>query len=138
MSASNTTENDLLKYIFQSTAPAWASNTDFYLRLHSSDPGESGTAVSNEISYTGYDGVALDRTSGGSDFDVSGSNASNNALIQFPLCTGGSATATHWSICTTQNGAGQIIQSGALAASLAISNGIQPQFNVGQLVSSVD
>lgn len=35
MSASNTTENDLALYIFDSTAPSWDSNTDFYVRLHS-------------------------------------------------------------------------------------------------------
>lgn len=130
MSASNTTENDLALYVFDSTAPAWASNTDFYVRLHSSDPGESGTATTNEISYTSYDGVAVSRSTG---FTVSGNTASNAALVQFPTCTGSTATATHFSICTTQNGAGQIIVSGALTSSLAISNGIQPQFNTGEL-----
>lgn len=130
MSASNTTENDLATYVFDTTAPGWAGNANFFIRLHSSDPGEAGTAVTNEISYTGYDGVSISRTTG---FTISGNNASNTALAQFPLCSGGSATATHFSICTTQNGAGQIIVSGALSASLAISNGIQPQFNAGEL-----
>lgn len=130
MSASNTTENDLALYIFDSTAPSWDANANFFVRLHSSDPGEAGTAVTNEISYTGYDGVTVSRTTG---FSVSGNTASNAALVQFPLCTGGTATATHFSICTTQNGAGQIIVSGALTSSLSISNGIQPQFNSGEL-----
>lgn len=130
MSASNTTENDLALYVFDSTAPSWASNTDFYVRLHSADPGEGGTATTNEISYTSYDGVTVSRTTG---FTVSGNTASNAALVQFPTCTGGTATATHFSICTTQNGAGQIIVSGALTSSLSISNGIQPQFNIGEL-----
>lgn len=135
MSASNTTENDLALYIFDSTAPSWAGNANFYVRLHSADPGEAGTAVTNEISYTSYDGVAISRTTG---FTISGSNASNAALVQFPTCTGSSATATHFSVCTTQNGAGQIIASGALSASLAISSGIQPQFNVGELDINFD
>ncbi len=130
MSASNTTENDLALYVFDSTAPSWASNTDFYVRLHSSDPGEAGTATTNEISYTSYDGVTVSRSTG---FSVSGNTASNAALVQFPTCTGSTATATHFSICTTQNGAGQIIVSGALTSSLSISNGIQPQFNTGEL-----
>lgn len=130
MSASNTTENDLALYVFDSTAPSWATNTDFYVRLHSSDPGEAGTAITNEIAYTSYDGVAVSRTTG---FSVSGNTASNAALVQFPTCTGSTATATHFSICTTQNGAGQIIVSGALTSSLSISNGIQPQFNTGEL-----
>jgi parallel beta-helix repeat protein len=135
MSASNTTENDLALYIFDSTAPSWASNANFFVRLHSSDPGEAGTAVTNEISYTGYDGVSVSRTTG---FTVSGNTASNAALLQFPLCSGGSATATHFSICTTQNGAGQIIVKGALSASLSISSGIQPQFNTGELDVVID
>lgn len=135
MSASNSTENDIAAYVFDSTAPAWAANGSFYVRLHSSDPGEAGTATTNEISYTGYDGVAISRTTG---FTVSGNEASNTALVQFPLCSGGSATATYFSICTTQNGAGQIIVSGALSASLAISSGIQPQFNAGELDVVVD
>lgn len=135
MSASNTTENDLCLYIFDSTAPGWASNSDFYIRLHSADPTDAGTAISSEISYTGYDGVAVSRTTG---FSISGNTASNAALIQFPLCSGGSATATHFSVSTTQNGAGQIIVSGALTSSLSISNGIQPQFNTGELDVVID
>ena len=135
MSASNTTENDLVTYIFDTTAPSWAGNASFYVRLHSSDPGEAGSATTNEISYTGYDGVTISRTTG---FTITGNEASNAALLQFPLCTGGSATASHFSICTTQNGAGQIIVSGALSASLSISNGIQPQFNAGELDVVID
>lgn len=130
MSASNATETELLNYIFDSAAPAWDANANFYVRLHSSDPGEAGTAVTNEVAYTSYDGVAISRTTG---FTISGNTASNAGLVQFPTCTGSSATATHFSICTTQNGAGQIIVSGALSASLAISSGIQPQFNIGEL-----
>jgi len=135
MSASNTTENDLALYIFDSQAPSWASASDFYVRLHTADPGEGGSATTNEVSYTSYDGVAVSRTTG---FSVSGNTASNAALIQFPTCTGGTATATHFSICTTQNGAGQIIVSGALTSSLSISNGIQPQFNTGELDVIID
>lgn len=135
MSASNDTENALAAYIFDDTNPPWHGAANFYIRLHSSDPGEAGTAVTNEISYTGYDGVTVSRTTG---FTVSGNEATNAALAQFPLCTGGSATATHFSVCTTQNGAGTIIVSGALTSSLSISNGIQPQFNAGELDITID
>jgi hypothetical protein len=135
MSASNATENDLALYMFDSTAPGWASNPNFFIRLHSSDPGEAGTAVTNEIAYTDYDGVSISRTTG---FNVSGNTASNAALLQFPLCGGGSATATHFSICTTQNGAGQIIVSGALSSPLSISNGIRPQFSADELTVVFD
>lgn len=135
MSASNATETEIITYIFDTTAPAWAGNANFFVRLHSSDPGEAGTATTNEISYTGYDGVSISRTTG---FTISGNTASNAGLVQFPVCSGGSATATHFSVCTTQNGAGQIIVSGALSASLSISSGIQPQFNTGELDIVID
>jgi hypothetical protein len=135
MSLSNATETELASYIFDSASPAWDGNANFYVRLHSSDPGEAGTATTNEISYTSYDGVAVSRTTG---FSVTGNTAENAGLVQFPTCTGSSATATHFSICTTQNGAGQIIVSGALTSSLAISSGIQPQFNAGALTVTFD
>lgn len=130
MSASNTTETALLNYIFDSAAPSWAGNADFYIALHTADPGEAGSATTNEIAYTSYARVAISRTTG---FTVSGNTASNAALAQFPTCTGSSGTATHFSIVTTSAGAGDIIVSGSLSSSLAISTGIQPQFNAGDL-----
>jgi len=134
MSASNATENDISTWMATGTSPAWASATT-YLRLYSSDPGEAGTATTNEISYTGYDGVVMAKPA---SWSVSGNTRSNAALVQFPLCTGGTATATHFGECSTQNGAGQLIVSGALTASLSISNGIQPQFNTGELDIVID
>ena len=51
---------------------------------------------------------------------------------------GGTNTITHFSICTTASGAGQILYSGALSSSLAVSNNIPPQFGVGELVVTED
>jgi hypothetical protein len=62
------------------------------------------------------------------DWTDGGSTFSNTLLEQFPQCTGGSETITHVSIGTVVAAAGQIIYSGALLSSLAVSNGIQPQF----------
>lgn len=130
MSASNTTETALLSYIFDSAAPSWDAASDFYVALHTADPGEAGSATTSEIAYTSYARVAISRTTG---FTVSGNTASNAALVQFPTCTGSSGTATYFSIVTTASGAGDIIVSGALSSALAISTGIQPQFNTGDL-----
>lgn len=135
MSMSNATETEILSYIFDSAAAAWAANGNFYLALHTGDPGEAGTATTNEIAYTSYARVAVSRTTG---FTVSGNTAENAALVQFPTCTGSSGTATYFSVVTTSSGAGQIICSGALSSSLAISTGIQPQFNAGALVITAD
>jgi len=136
MSKSNTTENDFMLYTFNGTAISWDGNTNLYVALHTADPGEAGNQTTSEATYTSYARVTVARTSGG--FTVSGNQASNTALIQFPQCTGGTNTITHVSVGTATSGAGQILYSGALTASLSVSSGIQPQFSVGALVITED
>ncbi len=135
MSKSNTTENDILKMILVGTDPAWRANANVFIALHTADPGEAGTQTTSEAAYTGYARVSVTKASGWTD---GGSNFSNAALLQFPQCTAGSAVATHFSVGTLTSGAGQILYSGALSASLNISSGIQPQFSAGALVCSED
>jgi hypothetical protein len=146
MSLTNTAETNLLNLLFVNTD--WANIGDagglqnsaaagsFYISLHSGDPGEAGSQTTSEVAYTGYARVAVARTVGG--WTVSGAQVSNTALVQFPQCSGGSATATHFGIGTDSSGAGNLILKGALTSSLAISNGIQPQFAAAALVATVD
>lgn len=136
MSKGNTTENDLVAYIFNDTAISWDALTDLYVALHTGDPGEAGSQTTSEASYTSYARVAVVRS--GSGWTVSGNQAENAALVQFPQCTGGSSVCTHVSVGTAASGAGQILYKGALSASLTVSNGIQPQFNAGTLVVTED
>ena len=136
MSKSNTTENDFMLYTFNGTAISWNGNSNLYIALHTADPGEAGTQTTSEATYTSYARVTVARTSGG--FTVSGNQASNTSLVQFPQCTGGTNTITHVSVGTAPSGAGQILYSGALTSSLAISSGIQPQFSIGALVITED
>lgn len=123
-------------YTFNGTAISWNGNTNLYVALHTADPGEAGNQTTSEATYTSYARVTVARTSGG--FTVSGNQVSNTALIQFPQCTGGTNTITHVSVGTATSGAGQILYSGALTASLSVSSGIQPQFSVGALVITED
>ena len=67
-----------------------------------------------------------------------GSTFSNAALIQFPQATGGTNAITHFSVVTTSSGAGQILVSGALSATLNVTSGIQPQFAIGELDVTAD
>ena len=113
-----------------------ATAGSFYISLHSADPGEAGNQSTNEISYTGYARVAVNRTAGGWTRSVS--TISNTALVQFGHCTAGTATATHFGIGTDSTGAGNLLLKGALASSLSISNGIQPQFAAGAMTATVD
>lgn len=136
MSIGNTTENDLNLLMFNATALSWNGNTNLFVSLHTADPGEAGTQLTNEIAYTGYARVTVARS--GAGWTVTGPTAQNAALVQFPQCTGGSGTATFVAIGTALSGAGQIIASGALSSSLAISSGIQPQFAAGALTFTLD
>jgi hypothetical protein len=129
VSKSNTTENDVLEYVFKATAFSWNANTDLYVALHTADPGESGSYAA-ECAFGSYARVAVARS--GSGWTVSGNTASNAATISFPECTSGSETVTYVSIGTAASG-GQILYSGALSASRAVSSGITLQFAAGAL-----
>lgn len=135
MSFSNTAETAVLNYIFVGTNVSWDANTDLWLALHTADPGESGSAVTSEATYGSYARVTLTRAS---DLTVSGATVENANLEQFPVCTSGTNTITHVSIVTTSSGAGTIIVSGALNASVDVATGIQPQFSAGALVFTLD
>lgn len=132
MSKGNTTENDFLEYVFKATAFSWNANTNLYISLHTADPGEGGSQTTSEATYTSYGRVTVARS--GSGWTVTGNTASNAALIQFPQCTGGTNTITHVAIgIAGGTSAGQVLYSGALNASLSVSNLIQPQFAIGAL-----
>lgn len=143
MSLGDTFENDLLKLILQATAIANIADnaatsplTNLYISLHTADPGEAGTQQTSEATYTSYARVPVARTSGG--WSVSANVGSNVATVAFPACTGGTNTITYAVIGTASSGTGKILVSGALSASLAVSNGITPQFTAGQLTFTMD
>lgn len=136
MSKSNTTENDVLNAVLRAVDPSWRSNANRYIALYTSDPGEGGSATTNESAYGDYARVAITASTGFSA--ASGGSSSNTGLIQFPECSSGSETITHCAIVTTSSDAGQILYSGALSASRAISTGIQPQFSISALTVTED
>lgn len=136
MSKGNQTETDVLAKFFNNTALPWDAITNLFVALHTADPGEGGSQTTSEATFTSYARVSVARTSGG--WTVSGNQASNTALVQFPQCTGGSNVITHVSIGTLTSGAGQILYSGALNSSLTVSNLIQPQFAIAALAATED
>ena len=136
MSKGNTTENDVLIKIFQATELSWDANTNLYIALHTGDPGEGGSQTTSEATYGSYARVTVARDATG--WDVSGNQASNDDLLQFPQCSSGSNTITYVSIGTSVSGAGQILYSGALNSSVAVSSGIQPQFAANALTITED
>jgi hypothetical protein len=146
MSKGNTFENDLLLLIFNNTDIAdigdagglqnSATAGSLYLALHTGDPGEAGTAATSECAYGSYARVAVARS--GAGWTVSGNQAVNAALAQFPECTSGSETISHVSITTASSGTSKILYSGALSSSRAVSSGIQPQFAASALTVTED
>lgn len=141
MSKTNAAENAFLLLLFNNTD--WANIGDaaglqnsatagsFHVSLHTGDPGETGNQTTSEANYTGYARVAVARSAGG--WTVSGNNASNTAAITFGQCSAGSNTITHFGIGTDASGTGNLLFSGALTASLAVSAGITPEFAIGAL-----
>lgn len=146
MSASNAFENAIALLIFNNTNAANIGDATglrgsstagtFYVSLHTADPGEAGSQTSNETSYTNYARVAVARSSAG--WTVSGSNVSNTATVSFPTGGASGATITHFGIGTDSSGSGNLLFSGALTASLSVSNGVTPAFSAGQLDVDVD
>jgi len=139
MAKSTATCNSILALIFNATA--WADiaendnsspSTNLYLSLHTADPGVGNSQLTNETSYTNYVRVAVARTTGGWAVPASAST-SNAALVQFATCGASGATLTHVAIGTASSGAGTVLYAGALNASLAVANLIQPQFAANAL-----
>ena len=133
MSMSNTAENKVLKALLQGTDIDFRASANLYLALFTADPTENGVFI-NEATYTGYARVAMPKASAWTD---GGSTFTNATLLQFPQCTAGSNTITHFAVCTLSS-AGEVVVSGALNASLNISSGIQPQFAIGSLSVGAD
>ena len=107
--------------------------TSLYVALHSTDPTATGSQTSNEISYTSYARVAVARTTGG--WTVGTATVSPAATISFPACTGGTATATYWSVGTASSGAGNLLYAGSLSPSISISNGVTPQLTSSSTIT---
>jgi len=139
MPKSTSASNSILALIFNATTwnliaenDSMSPATDLYLSLHTADPGVGGAQTTNETSYTNYARVAVVRTTSGWDVPSSGATA-NAALVQFAQCGASGATLTHVAIGTSLSGAGLVLYAGALTSSLAVANGIQPQFAAGAL-----
>ncbi|MCA3485864.1 MAG: hypothetical protein IOD05_03205 [Rhodobacter sp.] len=143
MSKSDAFESALLALIFQNTNIAnvgdatglrgAAAAGQLFVALHTADPGEAGTQTTNEVAYTGYARVGLARSSGG--FTITGNSVSPAANVNFPACTAGSATATHFSIGVASTGAGVVLYKGAISPAIAIAAGVTPQLTTATVIT---
>lgn len=144
MSASNAFESGLLSLIFENANLANVGDATglrgsttagvFYISLHTADPGEAGTQTTSESAYTNYARVSVARSTAG--WTVASGVADNDAAITFAQCGATGSTITHCGIGSDASGTGNLFMTGT--ASLAISNGITPQFSSGALDVSLD
>ena len=129
MSMSDTTETAVLNLFLRGTDPDYRAGATQYLALFTADPTDTASLAA-EANYTGYERVALTKAS---DWTGTASPFTNTNLIQFGACTAGTAACTHFAVVDTASGAVSMMISGALSATLNVSNGIQPQFSSGSL-----
>ena len=149
MSFGNAAENAILQLLFLNAD--WTGVGDagglrgsvaagnYYISLHTADPGEAGTQETSESAYVGYARVAVPRGGlSGVNWTVVANQVANAAAVQFAECTGGSETLTHFAVGVAASGAGQVIVKGALGAPRNVSSGITPLFNAAALVATLD
>jgi hypothetical protein len=110
--------NKILRSIFEGVTISWGETLRLSLR---SSEGE-------EIGYAGYRRVD---TEAANDWDVAGRTATNLNLIRFPKCEQGAAKATHVGI---HGAGGEIIYIAELDGPMTILEGVQPQFEPGDIV----
>ena len=134
MSGTNDLETALLKWVFNSTLPSWSTSTGFYISLHTAEPGEAGSQIDSETTYTAYARVFVDRfTSTG--WTVSNNIAFNTSAISFATPTGGTTGAglTHFGIGTVATATGILLFYGPLAQTLSLSTSTNPTFDSSAL-----
>lgn len=143
MSKSDAFESALLALVFQNTNIAnigdatglrgAATAGQLFFALHTADPGEAGTQATSEVAYTGYARVGVARSSGG--FTITGNSVSPAANVDFPACTAGSATATHFSVGVAASGAGVVLYKGAITPAIAIAAGVTPRLSTATVIT---
>jgi hypothetical protein len=143
MSKSNAYENAWLQLVFQNTNIAnigdatglrgSATAGQLFFSLHSADPGEVGTQATSEVVYTGYARVGVARSSVG--FTVTDNAVSPAANFDFPACTAGTATATHFSVGVASSGATLVLYKGAISPTIAIASGVTPGLTTSTVIT---
>jgi hypothetical protein len=146
MSKSNAWENACLLLLFNNTNAANVGDATglrgstvaglLYVSLHTADPGEAGNQLTSEATYIGYARVAVARS--GAGWTVSANSVTNAAAVPFGLDTVGTNTLTYFGVGTDPSGAGTLLYSGALTASLIVNPGVTPSFAIGQISITED
>ena len=143
MSFSNNLENKLLLLIFNNSNIANIGDATglrgsstagvFYLSLHTSSPGETGTQSTNETTYGSYARVSVVRSASG--WTVTGNSASPTSAIDFAECTSSTATITHVGLGTDSTGTGELVLYGSLSPSISVASGVIPRIKTTSTIT---
>ena len=139
MSIGDTTENNILKLIFNATTWNDIAENDttspaanLTVALHTADPGEAGTQSTSETAYTGYARVSVARTSGG--WTVTTNSVSPVANIDFGECTASPGGAiTHFSVGTGVSNA--LLFSGTVTPNITMAVGVIPRLKTTSTIT---
>lgn len=144
MSKSNTFENDLMLLLFNNTNIADIGDAtgirgssvagSLYWALFTADPGEAGSAVTNETAYGAYARVAAARS--GAGFTVTGNSVSPPSNVDFAECSGSPGSPlTHFGIVNTSSGAGKLLYSGTLTPNITMATGVIPRIKAASTIT---
>jgi hypothetical protein len=146
MSATNAFETSLLGLIITNVDAANVGDAGglrgsvsagvFWISLHTANPGEAGAQNTTEAAYGSY--ARQDEARNTTQWTVTNNTADNDNTITFPAASSGSETETHFGLGSASAGAGNLFLYGALAAGLAVSTGITPEFLAGALDITLD
>jgi hypothetical protein len=133
-------ETAILDLIFQGVAIADIAENDtttplaqYFISLHTADPGEGGTQLTSEATYGAYARVAVTRTAGG--WAVTSGVASPVADITFPQATSGSNTITHAMVGTLTTGAGVHLFSGTVTPNITVTTNVTPRLTTASTIT---
>ena len=144
MPATDVLETELLELIFENgnfdnigdatgiQGSTGAGNLE--ITLHTGTLNDTSTQTTTEAAYTSYARVDVARSA--AQWTATAGTSTNDNAITFPQATGGSETETDFGIGSDVV-ANELWIYGALTASLAVSNGITPEFAAGDLDVSV-
>lgn len=142
MSKTNTWETDLLNLVFKNVSASLIGDAtglvgsgaagSLYVSLHTADPGEAGDQTTSEAAFTGYARVAVAR---GAAWTVTGGSVSPAANIDFPACTGGTATITHFGVGCSSSGAGKLLYKGTVTPNIAVASGVTARLTTATAIT---
>ena len=127
MPASNYVKQGSLNFWLKSASVTQPST--LHVGLFTGDPG-AGNLAGNEISGNGYARAAL--TVGNVSIVGDYAQVANNAVVQFAAATGSGGTPTFFGVFDAQT-SGNLLFYGALPTTFAVTAGMEPKFNIGDL-----